>query len=100
MTKAGRRSSVGTEEEVEERDRNAHRVLRRYWSRPDWEAWSPEEFYVTWSGLAGYAWKLLCCNVLGHDWHDSHYNLYGVTSDSRDCERCYRREMRRERQAK
>ena len=86
----------GTDEEFEERSDNAHKALREHWAQSGWVGWSPEEFYVTWPALADYAWKLLRCNLLGHIWHDSHYNLYGSASDSRDCDRCYRREVRRD----
>jgi hypothetical protein len=87
---------VGDDEELLlRREAESPTVLREYWREAGWEPFSPEEFYVTWGGLWWYAWRLAVCVVRGHQWHDSHYCLYGEPGRNRHCERCWRSEILR-----
>ena len=83
------------DELCERRHDEAKTVLRAHWRNERWRPFSPEEFYPTWSGIARYAWALLRCNLLDHQWWDSHYDLYGTPSDNRQCERCGRSQILR-----
>ncbi len=76
--------------------RRAHmaKMLRVHW-KEDWEPFSPEEFYVIWGALFQYAAHLLVCNLIGHTWYDSYFVLYGEPGGNRECQRCYRREVKR-----
>lgn len=85
-------SSDPSDEEVEQRYAIQHKTLRQHWRQRGWEPSQPDGFYVSWSSLFQYAWRLLVCNVAGHKWHDVHFILYGEPGEDRTCKRCWRDE--------
>ena len=72
------------------RDGLAGVVLREHWKRRDWEPANYDSYYVSWGFILRCAWELVRCNILGHQWHDTHFALYGEPGDWRACDRCYR----------
>lgn len=83
---------MDTEAEEEHRRETQGKELRGHWKQRGWEPFQPDGFYVTWPGLAQYAWRLLVCNLVGHRWYDVHFILHGEPGDARTCDRCWRDE--------